>query len=97
VTASNYGRLFALSFMNLTDATSAFEQIHVTSFMQTTRVSISIPQLDRRHVISLDRSNQWTYSTDIMRDIGVPRNVSSDAIRCDTTRDAILTRARKPT
>ena len=44
--------------------------------MQTTLVSISIPQINHYEVISLDSSNNWRYVKDIMQDISVPLDVS---------------------
>jgi len=79
LTAENGGRLFALSYMNLTKAgtpASAFEQMFISSWRQTTLVSISIPQINHYEVISLDSSNNWRYTKDIMQDISVPSDVS---------------------
>jgi len=65
--------------MNLTKLgtpTSVFEEISISSFMETTLVSISIPQIQFSEVFSLDSSNRWTYSKNIAEDISVPLNVS---------------------
>ena len=83
LTAVNGGRLFALSYMNLSNSESAFEQIYISSFMETTLVSISIPQINYYDVISLDSSNDFQYSKNIMQDISVPLNVNiSMLIHC---------------
>ena len=78
LTAKNGGRLFALSFMNITrdGSRQRFEEIFISSFKETTLVNISIPQIKYRNVISLDSSNNWMYSKTIMQDISVPINVS---------------------
>ena len=68
--------MFALSYANLGSADSAFEQLYISSFMQTTLVSISIPQINYHDVISLDSSNGWHWDSDFMQDISVPRDVS---------------------
>ena len=82
VTAVNGGRLFALSYMNLTNSASAFEQIHISSFMATTLVSIRIPQIGHYEVISLDSSNDWSYTRNFMQDISVPLDVSESVCVC---------------
>jgi len=62
--------------MNLSDSL-AFEQIHVSSFQESTLVSFSIPQINHYEVISLDSSNNWRYTKNIMQDISIPLSVSS--------------------
>jgi len=76
LTAKNGGRVFALSYMKLSDTEPVFEEIHISSFMETTLVSISIPQLNYKNVISLQSSNNWQFSTNFMQDISVPVTVS---------------------
>jgi len=76
LTAENGGRLFALSFMNLTNSALAFEQIFISSFNEATLVSISIPQINYFEVTSLDSSNNFTFTKNIMEDISVPLDVS---------------------
>ena len=65
-----------LSFMNLTNFEKAFEQIAISSFKETTKVGIKIPQINYKKVISLDSSNDWKYFDNFMQDISVPLNVS---------------------
>jgi len=75
----NGGKLHALTFMNLTKEgipSSVFEQIFINSFYVETLVSIRIPQINVEKVISLDSSNEYTYSENFMEDISVPTNVS---------------------
>ena len=52
--------MFALSYINLTYSDLAFEQIFISSFRETTLVSISA-KWGLKQVISLDSSNNWTY------------------------------------
>jgi len=52
--------LFALNYINLTYTDLAFEQIFISSFSETTLVSISVTHVSYQ-VISLDSSNNWTY------------------------------------
>jgi len=57
---------------------AAFEQIHVSSFQESTLVSISIPYINHYEVISLDSSNNWRYTKNIrfMQNISIPLWVS---------------------
>ena len=66
--------MFALSYVNLSSSELAFEQIFISSFRETTLVSISVTHVSYQ-VISLDRSNNWTYVFN-MPDISVDPGVN---------------------
>ena len=88
LTAINGGRLFALTYMNLTNSELAFEQIFISSFMETTLVSITITGVSYE-VISLDSSNNWAYTKNIMHDIAVRPEVHRETISLITSFDSI--------
>jgi len=81
LTAKNGGRRFALTYINMKNSELAFEQIFISSFMETTRVTINIPDVSYE-VISLNSSNNWFYTKNIMQDIGEPAKVHLETIIC---------------